>query len=158
MTKKLFWMVEVHEMYEFRLRGDTAARWASINPVLSAREPAIETDTGKLKVGNGISRWLELGYLSGEGTPGADGDSAYQVAVANGFVGTEPEWLASLKGATGDQGPQGLPGADGTDGATGPEGPQGIPGVDGEDYTGPTILIQATAPADTTAVWIDTSS
>ena len=26
------------------------------------------------------------------------GDSAYEVAVQNGFVGTEPEWLASLQG------------------------------------------------------------
>lgn len=33
------------------------------------------------------------------GTPGADGDSAYEVAVANGFVGTEQEWLDSLSGA-----------------------------------------------------------
>jgi hypothetical protein len=29
------------------------------------------------------------------------GDSAYEVAVANGFVGTEQEWLASLKGTDG---------------------------------------------------------
>lgn len=34
-----------------------------------------------------------------DGAPGADGDSAYQVAVDNGFVGTEAEWLDSLKGA-----------------------------------------------------------
>lgn len=41
------------------------------------------------------------------GAPGADGDSAYDVAVANGFVGTEAEWLASLQGADGDPGPPG---------------------------------------------------
>lgn len=35
---------------------------------------------------------------------GADGDSAYDVAVANGFVGTEAAWLASLQGADGDAG------------------------------------------------------
>ena len=29
------------------------------------------------------------------------GLSAYEVAVANGFNGTEAEWLASLKGETG---------------------------------------------------------
>lgn len=34
-----------------------------------------------------------------DGAPGADGESAYQVAVDNGFVGTEAEWLESLKGA-----------------------------------------------------------
>lgn len=40
-----------------------------------------------------------------EVTPaGADGDSAYEIAVANGFVGTEVEWLASLEGTDGING------------------------------------------------------
>ena len=43
------------------------------------------------------------------GAPGADGLSAYEVAVANGFVGDESAWLASLVGAQGDAG---APGAD----------------------------------------------
>ena len=42
------------------------------------------------------------------GNDGADGDSAYQVALNNGFVGTESEWLDSL---VGPQGPQGEPGS-----------------------------------------------
>lgn len=33
-----------------------------------------------------------------DGKDGRDGDSAYKIAVKNGFVGTEKEWLASLKG------------------------------------------------------------
>lgn len=39
-----------------------------------------------------------------EQTDGQQGKSAYQVAVENGFTGTEAEWLASLKGPKGDQG------------------------------------------------------
>lgn len=35
------------------------------------------------------------------GSDGVDGLSAYEVAVANGFDGTEQEWLDSLKGETG---------------------------------------------------------
>ncbi len=35
------------------------------------------------------------------GADGADGLSAYEVAVANGFIGTEAAWLLSLKGADG---------------------------------------------------------
>ena len=35
---------------------------------------------------------------------GVEGKSAYQVAKEEGFEGTETEWLASLKGAKGDQG------------------------------------------------------
>lgn len=34
------------------------------------------------------------------GPAGPDGKSAYQVALDNGFVGTEEEWLASLEGGT----------------------------------------------------------
>lgn len=50
---------------------------------------------------------------------GADGKSAYEIAVENGFVGTEVEWLASLQG---DDGAPGTPGEDGTDGAPGADG------------------------------------
>lgn len=39
---------------------------------------------------------------------GKDGKSAYEIAVKNGFEGTEEEWLASLKGDKGDQGERGL--------------------------------------------------
>jgi len=35
---------------------------------------------------------------------GGNGLSAYEIAVANGFVGTEAEWLASLHGPSGDDG------------------------------------------------------
>lgn len=55
----------------------------------------------------------------GGGTPGprgADGLSAYEVALANGFQGNEQDWLASLKGEPGVQGPAGADGVDGTAG------------------------------------------
>jgi len=40
-----------------------------------------------------------IDYFDGiDGNDGQDGDSAYQVAVNNGFVGTEEEWLLSLQG------------------------------------------------------------
>lgn len=45
---------------------------------------------------------------------GEPGDSAYQVAVKNGYVGTQTQWLNSLKGAQGAQGPQGPAGSGGT--------------------------------------------
>lgn len=51
--------------------------------------------------------------LGPQGPAGADGASAYEVAVANGFVGTEAEWLASLQGPQGVQGIQGVPGTNG---------------------------------------------
>lgn len=48
------------------------------------------------------------------GPAGADGASAYEVAVANGFIGNEAAWLASLVGATGPTGATGATGAQGT--------------------------------------------
>ena len=51
---------------------------------------------------------------------GPPGLSAYEVAVKNGFVGTEEEWLASLQGeqgVRGETGPAGPSGQDGRDGA-----------------------------------------
>lgn len=41
---------------------------------------------------------------TGGGSGGADGKSAYQIALDNGFEGTETEWLESLKGADGTNG------------------------------------------------------
>lgn len=160
-------------MYTFKLRRGTAAQWLAVNPVLQPGEPGVESDTGQFKIGNGIDSWTDLPVISGSGAPGPTGDSAYDVAVNNGFVGTESAWLLTLKGANGVQGPAGpdgvagpqgpqgvpgTPGADGPQGPQGPEGPQGPPGVDGADYTGPNIVISATAPTDTGAVWIDTSA
>lgn len=40
-------------------------------------------------------------------TEGVEGKSAYQVALDEGFVGTEEEWLVSLQGPQGPQGPPG---------------------------------------------------
>ena len=45
-----------------------------------------------------------------DGTDGDNGASAYDIAVAHGFVGTEAEWLESLKGADGNPGKDGAPG------------------------------------------------
>ena len=54
----------------------------------------------------------------GGGGSGGDGKSAYEIAVENGFVGTEAEWLASLKGKDGKDGENGRDGVDGKDGYT----------------------------------------
>jgi major tropism determinant Mtd-like protein/collagen triple helix repeat protein len=70
------------------------------------------------------------------GPAGADGDSAYAVAVDNGFVGTEEEWLTSLGGIPGPEGPAGPQGPQGEIGPTGPAGPTGPEGPEGD--TGPT--------------------
>lgn len=54
-----------------KLRRDTAAAWALANPVLSAGEPGVETDTNLVKYGNGVTAWNSLPYASGTFDPEA---------------------------------------------------------------------------------------
>ena len=56
---------------QIQVRRDTAANWTSSNPVLAQGEQGLETDTGKVKFGDGTSAWSALGY-SGSGTLGID--------------------------------------------------------------------------------------
>ena len=65
---------------------------------------------------------------SGDNTPGEDGKSAYELAVEEGYTGTQTEWLASLKGEPGTPGRDGV---DGQDGAKGEKGDPGTPGTNG---------------------------
>ena len=58
---------------------------------------------------------------------GKDGKSTFEIAVEHGFVGTETEWLESLKGV------DGLPGKDGKNGTDGLPGRDGIDGINGSD-------------------------
>lgn len=53
------------------------------------------------------------GEKGDKGDAGTDGKSAYEVAVANGYSGTQAQWLASLKGADGAPGKDGSAGKDG---------------------------------------------
>ena len=44
--------------------GGTAAQWATSSRILLAREIGVETDTGYIKVGDGVSTWAELPYAN----------------------------------------------------------------------------------------------
>lgn len=70
-----------------------------------------------------------------QGEPGADGKSAYEIALENGFAGSQAEWLESLRGEQGPQGEPGATGPQGPRGEIGPAGPAGAVGPRGE--TGP---------------------
>lgn len=115
------------------------------------------------------------GYTGATGVTGPQGLSAYEVAVANGFTGTEAEWLVAnqgFTGATGVMGPTGPTGPSGATayeqalangfsgpiedwidslhGATGPQGTTGPTGVQGltgvRGFTGATGLQGTTGP------------
>ncbi len=52
-----------------KIRRGTAAQWAAVNPILAEGELGLETDTGKIKGGNGADAWISLPY-SGSGGGG----------------------------------------------------------------------------------------
>lgn len=85
-----------------------------------------------------------------DGRDGLDGYSAFEIARRHGFVGTEAEWLASLRGEPGEKGDAPAPeaiaeallrlpsfvdavrGKDGRDGKDGQNGKRGERGLDGK--------------------------
>lgn len=95
----------------------TAAEWTAQNPVLAAGELGCETDTGFLKVGNGVAAWNDRPYQVGprglQGPQGVKGDT--------GAASTVP----GPKGDQGVQGPKGDQGVKGDQGIQGPAGPAG---------------------------------
>ncbi|MGA0206408.1 MAG: tail fiber domain-containing protein [Ilumatobacteraceae bacterium] len=82
---------------KMQLRGDTAANWASVNPVLLAREVGLETDTKKVKVGDGTTAWNSLAYFPsivsggtvlGNLEIGTTGTLTFEGSTADGFETT----------------------------------------------------------------------
>lgn len=65
---------------KLQLRRDTSSRWTSANPTLAEGEPGFETDTGFIKVGDGVTAWNSLAYWRGGGAAAALGSTA---AAAN---------------------------------------------------------------------------
>ena len=62
---------------KIQLRNGTAAEWTAKNPVLLKGEMGVETDTHKIKVGDGSTQWSELAYC------GADTNDILNVINAN---------------------------------------------------------------------------
>lgn len=125
-----------------KLRRDTAANWTSANPTLASGEPGIETDTGKLKFGDGTTAWTSLGYSSG-GASVEVSDTAPVDAEANTlwwdsangqlFINYDSYWVEAVSGVVGPAGPTGATGATGPAGADGIDGVDGVDGTDGAD-------------------------
>lgn len=74
----------------------------------------------------------EKGDKGDTGSRGAAGKSAYEIALQNGFTGTEADWLTSLKGQKGDTGAPGAKGEPGEKGERGEKGEAGETGEKGE--------------------------
>lgn len=66
-----------------RLKRDLAVDWNSRNPRLDPGEPGFESDTGRLKVGNGRTAWQDLPYY----VPSSEMQRLIDDAVAEADIG-----------------------------------------------------------------------
>lgn len=81
----------------------SSSEWLASPLILLDGEIGIETNTGKAKIGNGISRYSDLKYIAGEkGERGENGT----------FQALTPQEKASLKGEKGEKGQDGRNGKD----------------------------------------------
>lgn len=67
--------------YIFQHLYETAEVWAEKNMVLREGEPGVESDTNKMKYGDGYTRWNQLPYLNAEVPPSAE--SFYHKHIQN---------------------------------------------------------------------------
>lgn len=99
-----------------QLRRGLAIEWSTVNPILAEGELAVELDTGRYKLGDGVLPWNDLPYASGP--PG-------------------PQGPQGIQGPVGPAGADGVIGRDGEVGPQGPQGEQGPVGPAGPRYTLP---------------------
>ena len=72
-----------------KLRRDTAVNWTTENPILAAGEPGLETDTGKIKYGDGVTRWNVLEH--------ANSDALVNEGAITVQTGDDDRWLVRLR-------------------------------------------------------------
>ena len=71
-----------------QLRRGTAATWTSVNPILAQGEAGFETDTNKIKMGNGSSVWTALAYTID--SSGSVSDVTYNASTWDGVTAIAP--------------------------------------------------------------------
>jgi hypothetical protein len=130
-------MADTTIYYRFLVRGGTAAALAALNEIPLARELVVETDTGKAKLGDGVTSYNGLDYFSGGSgiitvtappTSGIGRNGEYALFANSGnpiLYGPKAggAWPAgvNLRGPTGPTG---------STGATGPAGAAGFDAID----------------------------
>ena len=73
--------------YKIQLRRDLAANWTGTNPVLAQGEPGVELDTKKMKVGDGVTAWNDLAYITNDVSGGATQNMFVKMSGLNDNLG-----------------------------------------------------------------------
>ena len=66
---------------QIQVRRGTASQWTSANPTLASGEWGYESDTGKVKIGNGSTAWASLAYT------GASTGTVTSITAGTGLSG-----------------------------------------------------------------------
>lgn len=81
------------QIQQFQVRRGTAAEWSAANPVLLDGEQGLETDTRKVKIGDGSTHWADLEYLIYESVASVNGKTGPAVTLAAADVQAAPASL-----------------------------------------------------------------
>lgn len=76
-------------MTQIKLRRDTSSAFASSNPILGNGEPAYETDTKKLKIGDGTTAYTQLEYFSAGGGGSTNISATLPLKIIDGVISLE---------------------------------------------------------------------
>ena len=73
-------------------RQDTEQGWRALNPILLSGEMGIESDTRRVKIGDGIHNWLDLSYWTTYGTTYISSESGAEhggIYVSNNVISAD---------------------------------------------------------------------
>ena len=97
--------------WTIKLKRGTATEWTSGNPTLENGEPGYETDTGKIKYGDGSTAWTSLAYFTVSGAGGGSytdtsvdthlNQSSATTGQVLSWDGSDYSWVAQSGGGGG---------------------------------------------------------
>ena len=143
-------------LFGYDAEATETVRATTIVKTLHIRQSGFEGENGNVPPTPDLYQQL----LQKISEKGKDGKSAYEIAVEHGFVGTETEWLESLKGVDGKDGVNGKDGCDGRNGVDGlpgkdgKDGADGLPGRDGIDGKSAYIIAVEHGFSGTETEWL----